>query len=288
MNLDSSNPPIYLPEKEQASVLRLGLENRGTQDWISPVCDLGVFHQHKKAAERLSGNSCHEEILGSEDSQREFHDYLLKHLLTNPELGYSRSGNQLIHKQEQLTWDITTEKLWQASLWVPEDFCILERKSANPGAAYLMTAASVCSPSNWILPEKIGQTIDFIHEPVPQYTEVLAERVNRFLGGIRCGRVLLRYNWSVQDGNELLWRDDLKRPVSPMSQAEESDAIGQYWRVERQTFMRLPNSGAIIFGIRIFLHSFEKLKQLEGFSNSITQLIKQLPAAEKRYKGLST
>jgi len=287
MNLDSSNPPIYLPEKEQTSVLRLGLENCSSQDWISPVYDLGVFHQHKKAAERLSSNTCYGESLGTEDSQQEFHDYLLNHLLTNPALGYSRSGKRLTHEQEQLSWDITDKKLWQASLWVPEDFCILERESVDPDAAYLMTAASVCSPSNWILPEKIGQTMDFIHRPVPEYTEVLAERVNRFLVGIRSGRVLLRYNWSIQEGNELLWRDDLSPASSPILNTEASLATRNYWRVERQTFIRLPKSGAIVFGIRIFLHSFEKLRHIDGFNNSITQLIEQLPAAEKHYKGLS-
>ena len=147
-----------------------------------------------------------------------------------------------------------------------------------------MTAASVCSPSNWILQEKIGQTVDFIHEPVPDYNKLLSKRVNRFLEGIPSGRVLLRYNWSIQSGNELFWRDDLNRNADILN----SSSPNLYWRIERQTFVRLPASGAIVFGIRVFLHSFDSLRNIEGFDQSIEKLLAQLPATQKRYKGLAT
>ena len=144
---------------------------------------------------------------------------------------------------------------------MPEDFCLLEKKEND----YVMTAASVCSPSNWILQEKIGQTVDFIHEPVPDYNKLLSKRVNRFLEGIPSGRVLLRYNWSIQSGNELFWRDDLNRNADILN----SSSPNLYWRIERQTFVRLPASGAIVFGIRVFLHSFDSLRNIEGFDQSV-------------------
>ena len=148
-----------------------------------------------------------------------------------------------------------------------------------------MTAASVCSPSNWILQEKIGQTVDFIHDPVPEYDSLLSEKVNRFLEGLSSGRVLLRYNWSIQSGNELFWR---RRPQSQFYAVVDSSSPNLYWRIERQTFVRLPASKAIVFGIRVFLHSFDKLRNIAGFDQAIEQLLAQLPATQKCYKGLAT
>jgi hypothetical protein len=147
-----------------------------------------------------------------------------------------------------------------------------------------MTAASVCSPSNWILKEKIGQSVDFIHDPVPDYDSILSERVNRFLEGMASDRVLLRYNWSIQSGNALFWHDDL----NPTLAVVKSSSPNLYWRIERQTFIRLPLSRAIVFGIRIFLHSFDSLRNIKGFDQSIEQLLSQLPDSQKRYKGLAT
>jgi len=280
MQLDSSNVPIYLPEKEQTSVLRLGFENCSGDDWIFSAKDLNVFQRHKTELGISRSEECFAQTQGSVAAQCEFHDFLLRHLLTKPKSGYSRKGNQLIHEQEKLTWKIEDKNLWEASLWVPEDFCLLEKEKNG----YVMTAASVCSPSNWILQEKIGQTVDFIHNPVPGYNKLLSKRVNRFLEGIPRHRVLLRYNWSIQSDNELFWRDDL----NPNSDFVNSSNPNLYWRIERQTFVRLPTSGAIVFGIRVFLHSFDSLRNIEGFNQSIEQLFTQLPETQKRYKGLAT
>jgi hypothetical protein len=280
MKLDSSNLPIYLPEKEQTTVLRLGFENCSGDDWIFSAKDLNVFQRHKRELGISRSEECFAQTQGSVAAQCEFHDFLLRHLLTKPTSGYSRKGNQLIHEQEKLTWEIEDKNLWKASLWVPEDFCLLEKEKNG----YVMTAASVCSPSNWILQEKIGQTVDFIHNPVPGYNKHLSKRVNRFLEGIPRHRVLLRYNWSIQSDNELFWRDDL----NPNSDFVNRSNPNLYWRIERQTFVRLPTSGAIVFGIRVFLHSFDSLRNIEGFNQSIEQLFTQLPETQKRYKGLAT
>ena len=140
MQLDSSNVPIYLPEKEQTSVLRLGFENCSGDDWIFSAKDLNVFQRHKTELGISRSEECFAQTQGSVAAQCEFHDFLLRHLLTKPKSGYSRKGNQLIHEQEKLTWKIEDKNLWEASLWVPEDFCLLEKEKEG----YVMTAASVC------------------------------------------------------------------------------------------------------------------------------------------------
>ncbi len=278
MKLDSSNSPVYFPQSGQETVLRLGFENCAKPDWIYPAIDLKQFYRHKLALRESMGDRCYAQTPESTQAQREFHDFLLNHLTENPGLGYRNTGNLLLHDGESLSWDCADGSLWQASTWVAEDLCILENLRSN----YTMTAASVCSPSNWHLEEKIGRSVDFIHNPVPGYDSVLSERVNRFLHGLRSGRVMLRYNWSIQQGNELCWRDE----QSPTLNLLDAKSCEYYWRVERQTFLRLPDSGAIVFGIRIFLHSFESLRMEKGFDESLKRLLSLLPDAEKRYKSL--
>ena len=114
--------------------------------------------------------TCYAEIAGSENAQAEFHDFLLQHLLQNPDSVTGERVRSLIQQREDLVWDIGEKKLWPASVWVAEDICLLEPR----GDDFIMTAASVCSPSNWLLEDKIGQTVDFIHAPVPGYEEVLS------------------------------------------------------------------------------------------------------------------
>lgn len=279
MKLDSSNSPIYLPEPSQESVLRLGFENCRNDEWISAADDLSLFNRHKRELKHMAAVTCYAEIAGSENAQTEFHDFLLQHLLQNPDLGYRTEGTKLIQQKEDLVWDIEEKNLWPASLWVAEDICLLEPRDGD----FIMTAASVCSPSNWFLEDKIGQTVDVIHAPVPGYEKALSQRVNRFLHGLRSGRVMLRYNWSIQRGNELCLREKGMPATNPID-SSDSDL---YWRVERQTFTRLSKSGAIAFSIRIFLHGFDSLRHREDFTESMERLLLRLPEAEKQYKNLA-
>lgn len=273
MKLSSSTPPIYLPDKNQGSVLRLGLQTLNKTNWIYAGDDLAIFQQHKTALREEHDSKCFQALPESRPAQEEFYDFLLNHLLNNPELHYRLDGDSLHNYDAKLDWKLADKDLWQASLWVAEDFCILQRISGET----IMTAASVCSPSNWKLEEKIGKSIDFIHEPVPDYDDKLAERVDRLMEGLNPSKPMLRFNWSIQDGNELCWRSDL---------GEESVPADKYWRVERQTLLRLPQSSAVIFGIRIFLYSFEAMNKLDGFQDSLAELLQRLPEQEKKYKGL--
>ena len=78
----------------------------------------------------------------------------------------------------------------------------------------------------------------------------------------------------------MFWRRDLGSGVG-------DDSAQRYWRVERQTLRRLPRSGAIVFGIRITLHSVQSLAAWPGAQDALAAILARLPADQKRYKGLS-
>ncbi|PCJ23308.1 MAG: hypothetical protein COA96_12115 [SAR86 cluster bacterium] len=274
MKLNSSGPPIYFPENTQSSVLRLGLHSLAMEDWIHTEDDLDIFHQHKVSLRKVHDRKCFQALEESQAAQEEFYDFLLQHLVSGKNTNYKLEGNTLSNTKFNLSWNLQNKNLWLASLWLADDICLME----NSPNGYLLTAASVCSPTNWDLEEKIGSSMGAIHKPVPRYADVVGARVNRLLDGLKAEKPVMRFNWSIQHGNELFWRDDLNTPPS---------SAGRYWRIERQTLLRLPHTNAVVFCIRIFLHSFESMEKNADFTDSIKQLLQQLPTDEKRYKDLN-
>ena len=124
------------------------------------------------------------------------------------------------------------------ALMAQDDFCILQ-----PGESgeYVLSAGIVCFPSRWSLAEKIGRPLTAIHAPVPVYDADLAMRVGRIFERIRVETPLWRMNWTVHGS-----------PVLHQPRAAPDDG-GLYVRVERQTFRRLPETRAVVFGIRTYV-----------------------------------
>ena len=67
---------------------------------------------------------------------------------------------------------------WAARL-VSEDLCVLEKQQGE----WVFTAGSVCFPTCWSLPDKIGCGVQAVHAPVPGFAERLAPTVNKNYSG---------------------------------------------------------------------------------------------------------
>lgn len=278
MQLNSQAQAPYLPETDQATVLRLGIAPLAVADWLQADADFAAFHAHKSSVLQNSTERVCLCLPESRSTQARFTNFLLQVLGEHHEAVYSRDQSSLRHLASGLSWSINNNSideqlLSRSSRWIQEDICLLEPS----GTDYIMTAASVCSPSNWKLEDKIGRTLDTIHAPVPGYEQQLSTRVNRLLAGIKPGKALLRFNWSLQPGNELLWRPD----NLPSPEPEEL-----YWRAERQSLLRIPDSEIVVFSIRIYLHSIKKLLLLPGFQQDLQRILSRLPPEQMAYKGL--
>lgn len=293
MQLESSVAPLFFPDPEQNSVLHLGFAPLPMSQWIKLDTDFAIFQQHK-LAQQTNLQRVFQSLPESEAAQADFAQFLARHLLAQHSDTFQVNNNDLLHKPSGRSWPLATNCLWQASLWAQEDFCLLEKKPDGLTSDYVLTAASVCSPSNWFLEDKIGKGLNQIHKPVPGYKQQLAARVNRFMESLRADRAYQRYNWSLQKGNQLLWRaDEINDGGSGCENESESETkvasrnnSNIYWRVERQTFVKLPQSGAVVFAIRIYLHSAKRMNQLMNFDDAIAKLVARLPQDERRYKDL--
>jgi len=231
MQLQSKIEPIFFPDAEQSTVMHMGLQPLRKDQWMMVDKDLPQFLAHKLQQAELQPDRVYQYLPQSAAAQEEFVRTLHSHLMRDH--GYSiNTGNSLTHPDYALEWDNSLTDLWHSSLLIQEDICILELIDDN----YCLTAASVCSPSNWKMEEKIGCTVDVIHDPVPGYQDEMAAKVNRLLHGIKVDKPVQRLNWSIQPGADLFWRGDLK---------DYSGVNDKYWRVERQTLLRLPETQAI-------------------------------------------
>ncbi|MEJ1979208.1 MAG: DUF3445 domain-containing protein [Acetobacteraceae bacterium] len=140
-------------------------------------------------------------------------------------------------------WDLARpahDPLELAGRLVQEDLCVIDTAGASP----VLSAAILCAPSRWRLGEKIGRPLAAVHGAVPLYAERLSAAVDRFMGALRPGKLAERLNWSVVDDGTLFQLGGKHRIAHDPSVTPENAADRLFLRVERQTLMRLPESGA--------------------------------------------
>jgi hypothetical protein len=182
--------------------------------------------------------------------------------------------------------------LLAASLLVQEDL-VLMRRGAD---GWRLAAASLCFPSSWTLAEKFGRTMDDIHGPVPGFGAGTrpAGLIARMFDNLRLDRPVERMNWSLQTDAEL------HKPLSSLQRDERASARPArfggrpletaFIRVERQTLRKLPESGDVLFTIRIFVDPMAALARhphRADLARSFAAQLAALEAAQVDYKGLA-
>jgi dimethylamine monooxygenase subunit A len=135
---------------------------------------------------------------------------------------------------------------------VQQDLCLMQPQ----GDEYALTGAILCFPASWTLAQKLGRPMGAIHAPVEIYDPDLARRVNRMFEAIRPGQPLWRMNFFTYDSFHLHHprvEGDWRRQPTGRS----------YIRCERQTLLRLPESGAVLFAIHTIVIDATDLTEAE-------------------------
>lgn len=139
--------------------------------------------------------------------------------------------------------------LLAAARLVSDDLIVMEQVDNE----WTNTACCLCSPTFFSAGFALGKSLALLHEPVPDGDFGLAARIARVFTHLPVDRILERHNWTVQ------WSDARFTPDGAgLREAAAKAAIGQnsdqlFLRVERQTIRVLPQTGAILFTIRIRL-----------------------------------
>lgn len=213
------NRPPYLPFKDGPPEFAPGLELIDPEVWLLPDTEADAWLTAKHG---LMRSQC--SIVFANTGERE----------TLEEVAELVS----IHTGSELPQDWPTPLEAAASL-VSDDLCVMTRGAD----AWELAAASLCAPTYWQLGDYIGRPLAGLHRSVDGRDGTLAPRIARIFDMMRAGQIFERFNWTVQIGPKRF------TPARPHKADLTPDDL--HLRVERQTIRKLPETGAVLFTIRI-------------------------------------
>lgn len=168
------------------------------------------------------------------------------------------------------------DPLEQAGRLVQEDLVLMQWRDG----AWRLDAACLCFPSLWRLADKAGKPMLAIHEPVAGYPDAIGDTVNRMMS--RLGqRPVWRRNWFVHGSPALFQPERTPEPVVPL----ERCGTDLFVRSERQTLRLLPESGWILFTIRIQHCQLRDLLAVRGAE--FVAYLEGSTAADVAHRGMS-
>ena len=166
-----------------------------------------------------------------------------------------------------------------AARWEP-DFLLLKPDAAGD---FRLVGGAVCFPSSWSPAEKLGHTIDEIHAPVPTVNAELGSRIRTFLSRLPPGTVFERENWGLAAVPELNMHPHRRLP-----RLTAETPLREVWlRLEEQAFYALPESGGVLFLIRLTVHPLVALLADPEIRTDFARQIATMPDEIAAYKGLA-
>jgi hypothetical protein len=244
--------------------------------WIEPDDKLEGYltEKHELFASKRSDVFLARDDTG--DSQREIRDALAEYLTGQYPQLYRRDGAAIhIAGRRTVALDEQTPALMQAANLVQDDLAIMRRDNND----WRLAAAAICFPSTWVLREKFDRTLAEIHAPVPGFEGDMERRVTRIFDNLRPGSPVERFNWSIYDNDAL---------HHPLPSTTASDTA--YIRVERQTLLKMPRSGDILFTIRVLidpLAAFRAHPDGAQLARSLREQVLAMTPAQLAYKGMT-
>lgn len=145
--------------------------------------------------------------------------------------------------------------LYAAARCVADDLCLMEKRDGT----WRLTALSLSAGSFFAASEVIGKSLSELHGPVTGFQERLLARVTRIFDGLREGLVLERRNWSVVSTPQLHMPDPgpMRAAIPAIDPAQAAEVL--HVRCERQTLRRLPETGGVLFTIRVWVNPLSEI-----------------------------
>jgi len=228
-----------------------GINPLKREDWI--IIDSAFDQQMQYVDYLLQEHTC--DVLKLNDCAKEASKELLKNILaslrnkkeyTVNRHSVTRPDGRII----QLNWD---RCLLTSRLLVQQDLCIMMKDDKE----HFLAGAAMCFPASWKLSEKIMQPMSIIHKPVDEFTENIASRVERMFCLMNSKQYMWRANW-------LIYNDPNLHQPRRSTEVRSRDLTKEQWvRVERQTFCKLPETQAIIFGIHTYVVPIDILSNIQ-------------------------
>ena len=196
---------------------------------------------------------------------------------------FRRDGAMVRNGLTGETWKLgSIDPLELAGRLVQEDLCVVQVGENGP----MFTAASLCFPSRWRLADKIGKPLSAVHASVPFYADRLARPVDRFMRRLKPGHIASRLNWSLLDDPALFQPGGKWRVAGGSGVTKQNAGCRVFLRVERQTLRQLPDSGAVLFGIRVHVYPLQRVIDQPDRAAALAEAVRALPEEVQQYKSL--
>lgn len=157
------------------------------------------------------------------------------------------------------------------------DFLLLQ------GPRLHVVAGCVCFPSMWPPEEKFGHPLADVHAPVPGLNDQLGSHLERFFSQLKPGASWERSNWGLSRSAELN-----QHPSRSLPRLTADVSVEHVWlRVEHQSLLRLPYTGAVLFGIRIENVSLPEILAHAEARRGLAHQLSTMPDPTAAYKGLT-
>jgi hypothetical protein len=238
--------PYALPWTDPATARLPGVQPCALEDWLLQDAVYGAQMAERDRLFATDRAAVHALTPAGLPAARELLDTLLDWLAARP--GHAVTAAQVVRPDGVVVPVDRDDPLATAGRLVQQDLCLLQQ--AGDGDSVL-TGAALCFPASWTLAEKIGQPMTRIHAPVPEYDAGIAARVQRMMAALRPGVILWRTNFNVYAVPAL----HHPRPEA----APRIPGARNFLRSERQTFRRLPATGAVVFAIHTFVIPMDRL-----------------------------
>jgi dimethylamine monooxygenase subunit A len=256
-------------------------------EWIEIDTDLPAHLAEKHRLLTKRPGEVFAALLQALAGSQETLDLLVDHLTTHFPQIYARDAETITNHATGERWQLADSPLHPLDLagrLVQEDLCLMQRDPEH--GVYCLVAASLCFPTRWRLHAKLGQALALIHGPTPHYAETMATPMDRAFDKLRADRPVWRLNWSVLDNGALFQPTGHGRKDYAMNVTAENAGDKLWLRVERQTLRRLPQSGAILFTIRIYSYPFYTLSDQPAVAQRLAAAIAGLDDRMTDYKSL--
>jgi hypothetical protein len=277
--------PAYLPFEAGPHRMAMGLVSRP----LSAMFEIDDRYMAEMAERRRLLAERYDEVFGalpgSEAARAETLDVVVGVLCEAHPHWFARRGDRLQNLLTGESWNLGTperDPLEMAGLLVQEDLCIIRPEPDGP----IFTAAMLCFPSRWRLHEKLGKRLRMVHEPVPFYGERLARPVDRFMMELKPGRMAERLNWGVVDDPALFQPSGKSRVAHDPAITAANAGEMLFLRVERQTLSKLPNSGCVLFTIRVHVRPLSEIAAAPAVAERLAAAIRALPPDMQIYKSV--
>lgn len=167
----------------------------------------------------------------------------------------------------------------EAGQQLEPDVVLLCRDEAG---VFRVAGGVVVFPSHWALAEKIGLTLLEIHGVVPGLNAAIGPAIDKYLDKIKPGFAAGRPNWGL--AATAAWN---LHPAVDAPKLAAGMATAEMWlRVERQILTPLPQTGTMLFGIRIERIRLDHALADPDVQSRFHRTIASMPLDVAVYKGL--